>query len=59
MIREACFQRPDALSFEFLQPWFEYHNTFAGYSHAAPLPFSEQHVAGIALPESTTANQKV
>lgn len=44
--------------YEFLAPWFDYHETFSGYSHSAEPPLLDG-VPNIALPDSTPQNQKI
>jgi hypothetical protein len=44
--------------YEFLAPWFDYHNTFSGYSHSADPPLLDG-VPNITLPESTPQTRKV
>lgn len=41
---------------EFLQPWFDYHDTFSRYSHRVDPRCLGRHII---LPESTAANRKV
>jgi hypothetical protein len=45
--------------FEFISPWFDYHDTFSSYSFPAHSPMHSHQVTDITLPECTSHNQKV
>jgi hypothetical protein len=45
--------------FDFILPWFNYHDTFSSYSFSAHSPTHLHHVIDITLPECNSKNQKV
>ena len=59
-ITGALTKREHEMScFEFISPWFEYHDTLSGYSLPAHLPEVEHRAPNIILPECDRENRKV
>ncbi|KAF2797979.1 hypothetical protein K505DRAFT_234338 [Melanomma pulvis-pyrius CBS 109.77] len=53
-------QEREVPCFEFLSPWFNYHDTLSSYSHPAHLPSEEAHQApDILLPECDSDSRKI
>lgn len=53
-------QEREVTCFEFLSPWFNYHDTLSSYSHPAHIPSEEVHQApDILLPKCDSDSRKV
>ncbi|KAJ4363984.1 hypothetical protein N0V83_009438 [Neocucurbitaria cava] len=51
-------QEQEMSCFEFISPWYNYHDTLSGYSLPAHLPGKKHRAPRIILPESDSENRK-